>query len=158
MMFVISIWLQGWKFKWYKIWYASVNIYYQLNDNFQMGCCFIQRKHRSWLHISPNRGWLLHQLQWIRIIQYILLTNNIIIKAEATSYWKKLFSHYMLLMWERSHTSSSGLISRTARSRSFVPSNTITQFGRQSWFSSDKLGIINEGQKGGDNKREYLAD
>ena len=37
------------------------------------------------------------------------------------------------------HTSSSGLMSRTALSCSFVPSNTITQFGLQSWFNRDRL-------------------
>lgn len=37
------------------------------------------------------------------------------------------------------HTSSPGLTSCTARSWIFVPSNTITQFGLQSWFNRDKL-------------------
>lgn len=49
------------------------------------------------------------------------------------------------------HTSSSGLTSRTALSCSFVPTNTITQFGLQSWFSRDKLGESkqdDEGQEG----------
>lgn len=43
-------------------------------------------------------------------------------------------------------TSSCGLMSRTALSCSLVPWNTITQFGRQSWFSSEKLG---EGERHG---------
>lgn len=46
----------------------------------------------------------------------------------------------VLLMHVLSHTSSSGQTSRTALRNSFVPSKTITQFGRQSWFSRDKLG------------------
>lgn len=45
-----------------------------------------------------------------------------------------------LLMQECSHTSSPGLSPRTALRSSLVPSNTITQFGRQSWFNRDKLG------------------
>lgn len=46
-------------------------------------------------------------------------------------------------------TSSCGLISRTALSCSVVPWNTITQLGRQSWFSSDKLAEGRHGERHG---------
>lgn len=47
------------------------------------------------------------------------------------------------------------MTSRTALSCRFVPSNTITQFGLQSWFSRDKLGERKQDDEGQEREREH---